>query len=174
MPSSIVLRLRELPRTERPRERLRDLGAHALSTSELLAIVIGSGTPQRSALVLAQDALAKSDGSLRRLASLPVAALTSVHGLGSVRAVAIHAALELGRWYAFRGRYELAIELLTSARSAGANVSSLLLGRCYWQAGRKADAVREFRIAADNAADAQEKFYLSLCISRLAQGNGEI
>ena len=84
------------------------------------------------------------------------------------------AALELGRWYAFRGRYELAIELLTSARSAGANVSSLLLGRCYWQAGRKADAVREFRIAADNAADAQEKFYLSLCISRLAQGNGEI
>ena len=89
MPSSVVLRLRELPRTERPRERLRDLGAHALSTSELLAIVIGSGTPQRSALGLAQDALAKSDGSLRRLASLPVAALTSVHGLGSARAVAI-------------------------------------------------------------------------------------
>jgi DNA repair protein RadC len=106
MPSSVVLRLRELPRTERPRERLRDLGAHALSTSELLAIVIGSGTPQRSALGLAQDALAKSDGSLRRLASLPVAALTSVHGLGSARAVAIHAALELGRRLAAESRDE--------------------------------------------------------------------
>jgi DNA repair protein RadC len=113
MPSSIlplhasrVLRLREMPRTERPRERLKDLGARALSSSELLAIVIGSGTAQRSALVLAQDALAKSDGSLRRLASQPVAALTAVHGLGSARAVAIHAALELGRRLAAESRDE--------------------------------------------------------------------
>ncbi len=112
MPSTILspysspLRLRELPRTERPRERLKDLGAHALSTSELLAIVIGSGTPQRSALGLAQEALAKSDGSLRRLAALPVAALTSVHGLGSARAVAIHAALELGKRLASESRDE--------------------------------------------------------------------
>ncbi len=97
MPSSLVLRLRELPRTERPRERLIDLGAHALSTSELLAILIGSGTPRRSALALAQDVLARSGGSLRRVASQPVAALTAVNGLGTARAVAIHAALELGR-----------------------------------------------------------------------------
>ncbi len=106
MPSSVVLRLREMPRTERPRERLKDLGARALSSSELLAIVIGSGTAQRSALVLAQDALAKSEGSLRRLASQPVAALTAVHGLGSARAVAIHAALELGRRLAAESRDE--------------------------------------------------------------------
>jgi DNA repair protein RadC len=113
MPSSILaphaapaLRLRELPRTERPRERLKDLGAHALSTSELLAIVIGSGTARRSALGLAQEALAKSEGSLRRLATLPVAALTTVNGLGSARAVAIHAALELGRRLAAESRDE--------------------------------------------------------------------
>ncbi|HEY4658339.1 MAG TPA: UPF0758 domain-containing protein, partial [Gemmatimonadaceae bacterium] len=49
-----ALRLRELPRAERPRERLKDLGAHALAASELLAILIGSGTPRRSALALAQ------------------------------------------------------------------------------------------------------------------------
>jgi DNA repair protein RadC len=97
MPSSVVLRLREMPRTERPRERLKDLGAHALNTSELLAILIGAGTPQRSAMGLAQDVLARSDGSLRRLAAQPVAALTAVNGLGTARAVAIHAALELGR-----------------------------------------------------------------------------
>jgi DNA repair protein RadC len=93
-----------MPRTERPRERLKDLGAHALSSSELLAIVIGSGTPQRSALVLAQDALSQCEGSLRRLASRPVAALTAISGLGGARAVAIHAALELGRRLAAESR----------------------------------------------------------------------
>ena len=97
MPLGAPLRLRELPRTERPRERLKDLGAHALSTGELLAILIGSGTKQRSALALAQEVLGSCGGSLRRLSSQPVAALTAVHGLGTARAVAIHAALELGR-----------------------------------------------------------------------------
>lgn len=109
MPSSTLpphTSLRELPRTERPRERLKDLGAHALSAAELLAIVIGSGTSKRGALALAQDALARSDGSLRRLASRPVAALTAVHGLGTARAVAIHAALELGRRLAAESRDE--------------------------------------------------------------------
>lgn len=106
MPSSIALRLRELPRTERPRERLKDLGAQALSSAELLAILIGSGTAGSSALVLAQNVLARSDGSLRRLAGQPVAALTAVHGLGAARAVAIHAALELGRRLAAESRDE--------------------------------------------------------------------
>jgi len=91
------LRLCELPRGERPRERLKDLGAGALSSSELLAILIGSGTRRRSALGLAQDVLQRSSGSLRRLAAQPVAHLTAVHGLGVARAVVIHAALELGR-----------------------------------------------------------------------------
>jgi DNA repair protein RadC len=97
MPPSVALRLRELPRTERPRERLKDLGAHALSSGELLAILIGSGTHRRSALSMAQEVLASCGGSLRRLASQPVAGLTALHGLGTARAVAIHAALELGR-----------------------------------------------------------------------------
>lgn len=106
MPPSTALRLRELPRTERPRERLKDLGAQALSSAELLAILIGSGTAGSSALVLAQNVLARADGSLRRLAAKPVAALTSVHGLGAARAVAIHAALELGRRLAAESRDE--------------------------------------------------------------------
>jgi DNA repair protein RadC len=74
-----------------------DLGAQALSSAELLAILIGSGTAGSTALVVAQQVLAQSDGSLRRLAGKPVAALKAVHGLGAARAVAIHAALELGR-----------------------------------------------------------------------------
>ena len=98
--------LRELPRAERPRERLKTLGAHALSASELLAILIGTGTSGRSALAVAHDALARTDGSLRRLSSQPVAALTAVPGLGTVRAVVIHAALELGRRLAAESRDE--------------------------------------------------------------------
>jgi DNA repair protein RadC len=106
MPSSSPLRLREFPRAERPRERLKDLGAAALSSAELLAIVIGSGTQRRSALGLAQEVLQRCGGSLRRLSAQPVAALTSVHGLGTARAVAIHAALELGRRLAGESRDE--------------------------------------------------------------------
>lgn len=98
------LRLRELPRAERPRERLKDLGAQALSANELLAILIGAGTRHRSALALAQEVLAGCGGSLRRLATQPVAALTTVNGLGTARAVAIHAALEIGRRLAVEAR----------------------------------------------------------------------
>lgn len=98
------LRLRELPRAERPRERLKDLGAQALSANELLAILIGAGTQHRSALALAQEVLAGCGGSLRRLATQPVAALTTVNGLGTARAVAIHAALEIGRRLAVEAR----------------------------------------------------------------------
>jgi len=87
----------DLSPTDRPRERLRALGARALSAPELLALVIGSGTRGRPALALAHEVLGRSDGSLRRLGDRPVAALAGVPGLGATRALAIHAALELGR-----------------------------------------------------------------------------
>ena len=83
--------IHELPRTERPRERLRTLGAQSLTTGELLAIVLGSGGRGRPALTLAQELLATADGSLRRLALQPVAALTTVGGVGEARAVCVHA-----------------------------------------------------------------------------------
>lgn len=91
------LSIAELPVTERPRERFRAHGAGALSITELLALVVGSGTARRSALMVAHDILAAGDGSLRRLASHPQGALTRIEGLGAARAMAIHAALELGR-----------------------------------------------------------------------------
>lgn len=91
------LTIRELPRSERPRERLKELGPQALSCAELLAIIVGSGGSGCSAIGVGREILARTDGSLRRLASQPVAALTSLRGVGTVRAVTIHAALELGR-----------------------------------------------------------------------------
>ena len=92
-----ALSIRELPRTERPRERLRDHGAQALSSAELMAILLATGGGGRSALQLGQEVLAEANGSLRRIAAQPIAALTRHPGVGTARALAIHAALELGR-----------------------------------------------------------------------------
>jgi DNA repair protein RadC len=100
------LTIRELPTAERPRERLRTHGAQALSSSELIAILLGSGSEGRSALGIGQEILSTCRGSLRLLAAQPVAALTTVTGVGTARAVGIHAALELGRRMAAEERQE--------------------------------------------------------------------
>jgi DNA repair protein RadC len=100
------LTIRELPRSERPRERLIDFGAPALSSSELLAILLGSGGAGRTALHIAQAVLVEAGGALRWIARQPVAALTAVPGVGMARAVTIHASLELGRRMAIEGRVD--------------------------------------------------------------------
>ena len=91
------IRIRDVAATDRPRERLREHGAHALSSAELLAIVVGNGVGGRSALDLGHAVMSSAEGSLRRLAAQPVKALTGVAGIGLARALAIHAAFELGR-----------------------------------------------------------------------------
>ena len=96
-PLPTALSIRELPRSERPRERLVALGAPALSAAELLALLVGAGTTGGSALHVGQALLAGCGGSLRRMAMQPVAALTATTGVGMARAVTVHAALELGR-----------------------------------------------------------------------------
>jgi DNA repair protein RadC len=98
------LTIRELPRSERPRERLIDLGAGSLSSAELLAILFGSGAAGRSALQVGHAVLAEAGGALRWIARQPVAALTAVPGVGIARAVVVHASLELGRRMAMEGR----------------------------------------------------------------------
>ena len=104
--STTALSIKELPRDERPRERLSSHGAARLSAIELLAIVLGTGSGGQSAIALAHDVLGQSGGSLRRIASAPVATLTTVQGIGRARAVLIHAALELGRRMANEARQE--------------------------------------------------------------------
>ncbi|MDQ6829421.1 MAG: DNA repair protein RadC [Gemmatimonadota bacterium] len=101
-----LLTIQELPRSERPRERLVNLGAQSLSSIELMAIVVGSGSGGRSAIDVGQAILAQAGGSLRRLALQPVAAITELAGVGPVRAVTVHAALELGRRLASESRDE--------------------------------------------------------------------
>ncbi len=96
----------DLPPSDRPRERLRALGAAALTTSELLGLLLGVAAGGRTATELSTDVLHRAGGSLRRLGQLPIGALTEMPGLGEVRALAIHAALELGRRLAAEGADE--------------------------------------------------------------------
>lgn len=90
-------RILELPESERPRERLRRLTAHALSTAELLGVVLGSGARGRSAVDVAGDLLAAFDGSLRALARAEPGEFQRTTGIGPARAAAVSAALALGR-----------------------------------------------------------------------------
>jgi DNA repair protein RadC len=92
----MVLPVSTLPSTERPRERLWSLGPAALTTAELLAIVIGTGGGGQDVLELAARLLELSDGSLRRLAQRPFAELLRYPGVGPTKAGRIIAGFELG------------------------------------------------------------------------------
>jgi DNA repair protein RadC len=88
--------IRDLPTTERPRERLRDYGAGSLSTSELLAIVLRTGSSRESVLALASRLLSRY-GGLVGLARAGFGELCQERGLGEAKAAQLKAAFELGR-----------------------------------------------------------------------------
>ena len=82
---------------DQPREKLIRLGTKSLSEAELIAILIRSGTHQRSALDVAKELLQQNENNLSSLAKLSVHELMKVKGIGQTKAVSIAAALELGR-----------------------------------------------------------------------------
>jgi DNA repair protein RadC len=90
--------IKEWPESERPREKLRDQGARALSDAELLAILLRSGTRGRSAIDLAHTHIA-AFGSLRDLLTADWRAWSGKEGIGLARYAALQAALELARRY---------------------------------------------------------------------------
>jgi DNA repair protein RadC len=100
------LSVREWPAGERPRERLVTVGPGALSTRELLAILVGSGGRGRNALAVAGGLLGSVDGSLRRLAIALPGELERQPGVGPAVAARLGAALELGRRLAREGPAE--------------------------------------------------------------------
>ena len=95
-PEHSSLSVRELAPRQRPRERLRTLGVAALSLSELLALIIGSGSRERSALQLADGLLSSARGQLRSLAAASPAELERIPGVESAISARLLAALELG------------------------------------------------------------------------------
>src|SRR3954452_3731173 len=85
-----------LPDVDRPRERLWSLGPAALTTAELLAIVLGTGGGGRDVLELAAGLIEVCEASLRRLAQRPSAELLRSRGSGPTKAARLVAAFELG------------------------------------------------------------------------------
>jgi DNA repair protein RadC len=90
------LTLRDVPSEERPRERMMQVGAQALSNAELLAILLRTGTYQESAVHLAERMLSQA-GGLRSLVDMSLQQLTEIKGIGSAKGLQIQASIELGR-----------------------------------------------------------------------------
>ena len=82
---------------DRPRERFMQIGPEALSKAELLAILIGSGTPKESAVDLMKRILSDCNDSLNELGKKSLQQLMEYHGIGEAKAVTIMAACELGK-----------------------------------------------------------------------------
>ena len=82
---------------DRPREKLLDKGRHILSEAELIAILIGSGSKNETAVELSKRILVNVNNNLNELGKLSVQELMKFKGIGEAKAISIIAALELGR-----------------------------------------------------------------------------
>jgi DNA repair protein RadC len=89
--------IRSWAEDDRPREKLLLKGRAALSDAELIAILIGSGSADETAVGLSKRILYSLDNQLSQLAKLSVKDLTQFKGIGEAKAISIIAALELGR-----------------------------------------------------------------------------
>ena len=89
--------IRDWAEDDRPREKFMLKGRHSLSDAELLAILIGSGNKNDSALDLAKKILGSNKNNLLELSKTGISDLQKIKGIGTARAIVILAALELGR-----------------------------------------------------------------------------
>jgi DNA repair protein RadC len=85
------------PKDDRPREKLVAKGKTVLSDAELLAIILGTGSGEKSAVDLARELLQLVNGDLHTFGRLQLHDLKKIKGVGEAKAVAVLAALELGR-----------------------------------------------------------------------------
>lgn len=90
------LMIRDVPEEERPRERLVQLGAEHCSNTELIAILLRTGTSSESVMTLAHRVLSKT-GGIRGLTDTTLKELMEIRGIGKAKAVQILAGIELGR-----------------------------------------------------------------------------
>lgn len=96
--------IHDLPKTERPRERLQKFGPEVLSAQELLALIIGRGIPGKSVMNIAQELLTEFK-SIKGVSQASLEQLCRIKGIKQAKAVQIRACFELGR------RQELDVEL---------------------------------------------------------------
>ena len=89
--------IKEWAPDDRPREKMMAKGKSALSDSELIAILIGSGNNEQTAVELARSILDKAQNKLIKLSDLTLEDLTGLKGIGKAKAITVMAALELGK-----------------------------------------------------------------------------
>lgn len=88
--------IHDLPRSERPRERLSRLGPDALSSSELVALLVGRGIRGKSALSIGQELLSRF-GHVRGISEATLEELSAIRGVGPAKAAQLKACFELGK-----------------------------------------------------------------------------
>lgn len=88
--------IHDLPKSERPRERLQRYGAEALSAQELLALVIGRGVSKKSVMTIAQELLTRF-GNIKAISEATIEELSQIKGIGFAKAAQIKACFELGK-----------------------------------------------------------------------------
>ena len=91
------LTLKQLAEADRPREKMMQKGAEALSDAELLAILIGSGNTEESAVTLMQRILSAAGNNLNQLGKWEIRDFAAFKGMGPAKSLTIMAALELGK-----------------------------------------------------------------------------
>jgi DNA repair protein RadC len=91
------LTIKQWSEEDRPREKLKKQGRQSLSDAELLAILIGSGTPNEDALTIAQKLLLSVDSDLSKLSKQSISELMKHYGIGEAKALIISACMELGQ-----------------------------------------------------------------------------
>lgn len=114
------LKIKEMPEEERPRERLMEKGAEYLSNSELIALLLSTGTKSKSAIQLAEEMLV-SFGGLSGLAAASLEELSAIDGVGPAKACKLKAALELGK------RFNLGSGVFRKVIRSPEDVASMLM-----------------------------------------------
>ena len=94
---SSKLNINQWAEEDRPREKMERLGAEALSDAELLAILVGSGSPQEDAVSLMKRILSDCNNNLNTLGKMTLRQLCEYNGIGPAKAITILAACELGK-----------------------------------------------------------------------------
>ncbi len=123
-----MMSIKQWPKNERPRDKLVRQGSGQLSNVELMAIVLGVGSKGRTAIDIARALLVKH-GGLRAIFNEPVKNLCEQPGIGISKAIALHAALELGR--RIQQERMLEVDALTSPRQCEAYLLAWLKDRPY-------------------------------------------
>lgn len=99
----MAVKMKELPNSEKPYEKLEMYGEHSLSSAELIAIIIKTGTKEESSVTLAQKILSLGkekkckEDNLKFLQELSIEELTQIHGIGRVKAIQLKAVCELAK-----------------------------------------------------------------------------